>query len=199
MNYMLSPTLTKDDKKARWLIGTVSVVVFLAVTILGKYNLKNKVDIGFDVHIFATFNALINGAVAVLLVAGLATIKLKNYSVHKKIMMTAMALSVLFLVSYIGHHLFAGDTKYGDVNDDGLLTPEELANVGSARLWYMLLLLTHIPLAGIALPFILFSAYRALIGEYSKHKKLVRYVWPIWFYVAVSGVVVYFLIQPYYK
>jgi putative membrane protein len=196
---MLNPVLQKNDKKAKWLIGIVSVVVFLTVTILGKYNLKNKVEVGFDVHIFATINATINAIVAVLLIAALATVKAKNFKLHKTLMLAAIFLSLLFLVSYIGHHLLAGDTKFGDVNDDGVLTPAERAMVGSTRVWYMLILLTHIPLAGLALPFILFAAYRALIGEYQQHKKLVRYVWPIWFYVAITGVVVYLMIQPYYQ
>jgi putative membrane protein len=123
--------------------------------------------------------------VAVLLVAGLVSVKSRNYMLHKKLMMAAMVLSVLFLVSYIAHHLFAGETKFG--------------GTGTIRTVYYLILFTHIPLAGLILPFILFSAYRALIGEWSAHKKLVRYTWPIWFYVAVTGVIVYCLISPYYQ
>ncbi len=113
-------------------------------------------------------------------------------------MLTAMFLSVLFLVSYICHHLFAGETRFGDANHDGIVTDMEKTAVGSSRMIYYILLGTHIPLAGIILPFILFSAYRALTGEYDKHKKLVRITWPIWFYVAVTGVLVYWMISPYY-
>ena len=113
-------------------------------------------------------------------------------------MMTAMLLSILFLVSYICHHLFAGETRFGDINHDGIVTDIEKAAVGSSRIIYYIILGTHIPLAGIILPFILFSAYRALTGEFDKHKKLVRITWPIWFYVAVTGVVVYWMISPYY-
>lgn len=193
---MLAPVLQKNDKKAWLLIGVVSVVVFAAVVVLSK--VKLEVDLGFDVHVFATINAVINSIVSVLLVAGLLTAKKRSFEVHKKIMLTAMILSVLFLLSYICHHLFAGDTRFGDVDHDGIVTEAEKAAAGGLRLFYFVILITHIPLAGIILPFILFTAYRALTGEYDRHRKLARITWPIWFYVAVTGVIVYLLISPYY-
>lgn len=179
---MLKAILTKNDKKAGWLIGIFSVVVFAAVVALGKLNLDIKVD--FDVHVFARINAIINSTVSVLLVAALIAVKRKSYEWHKRLMMTAMVLSIFFLVSYIAHHLLAGDTKFG--------------GEGTIRYIYFFILITHIFLAAIILPFILFTAYRAMIAEYPQHKKLARITWPIWFYVAVTGVVVYFLISPYY-
>ncbi|MFN0082731.1 MAG: DUF420 domain-containing protein [Ferruginibacter sp.] len=194
---MLQPSIVKNDSKAKLLIWTVSIVVFVAVVVLSK--VKLLVDLGFNVHIFATINAIINSMVALLLIAGIITAKSQKYEIHKKIMLTAIALSVLFLVSYICHHLIAGDTKYGDIDHDGILSLNEKAMAGSTRIFYYVLLLTHIPLAAIILPFILFTAYRALTGEYDKHRKLVRITWPVWFFVAVSGVVVYLLISPYYS
>jgi putative membrane protein len=194
---MLQPSLQKNDKKAKALIYIVSFVVFAAVVLLSK--IKLDVDLGFNVHVFAQANAIINSAVAVLLLAGLVTIKQKKYLLHKKIMLAAMTLSVLFLVSYICHHLLAGDTKFGDIDHNGILSNEEKTAAGSLRMLYYFILLTHIPLAAIILPFILFTAYRALIGEYEQHKKLTRITWPVWFYVAVTGVVVYLMISPYYN
>lgn len=179
---MLKAAWTKNDKKAKTLIWLFSIIVFVAVTVLGR--VKLEVNLGFDVHVFAQINAIINSAVAVLLVAALLAVKSKKYQLHKGLMMTAMILSVLFLVSYICHHLFAGETKFGAE--------------GIARTIYYLVLFTHIPLAGLILPFILFTAYRALIGEWPQHKKLARITWPIWFYVAITGVVVYWMISPYY-
>jgi putative membrane protein len=196
---MLSPVLQKNDTKARWLIGIFSVVVFVVVSVLGKYNLAGKVDLSFDVHIFALISAVINAIVALLLIAGLLTVKQKRFELHKKIMLTAMVLSVLFLVSYICHHLLAGEAIYGDTDGIKGLSDAEKAAAGSSRTIYLLILLTHIPLAGLALPFILFAAYRALTGEYAKHKKLVRVIWPVWLYVAVTGVVVYIMVSPYYS
>lgn len=188
--------MVKNDKKAKTIIWIVSVLVFVAVAFLSKFQLH--VDLGFNVHVFAQANAIINSIVAFLLIAGIIAVKQKSYLVHKRIMITAIVLSVLFLVSYICHHLLAGDTRFGDINHDGLVSADEKLKAGSLRMLYYVILITHIPLAAIILPFVLFTAYRALIGEYDKHKKLVRITWPVWFYVAVSGVVVYLMISPYY-
>lgn len=196
---MLTPSLQKNDSKAKIIILVVSLVVFATVTVLGKYNLAGKVNLPFDVHIFAAANGIINAAVSILLLAGLITVKNKNFELHKKIMMFAMILSILFLISYICHHLFAGETMYGDTDGVKGLSDAERAAAGSMRTVYLAILITHIPLAGIALPFILLAAYRAMTGEYAKHKKLVRIVWPLWFYVAITGVLVYIMIRPYYS
>jgi len=194
---MLPASLTKNDKKAYWLIGIFSVVVFSVVVLLGKFQLE--VDLGFDVHIFATANAFINASIAVLLVAALWAVKNKNYALHKKLMLAALVLSVLFLVSYIAHHLVAGEAKFGDSNHDGLVDEQELLTVGNTRLIYFIILITHIFLAAIILPFILFTAYRALTAEYTLHKKLAKITWPLWLYVAITGPVVYWMIHPYYR
>ncbi len=194
---MLTNSMKKNDSRARLLIYTVSVVVFAAVALMSRFKLN--IDPGFNVHIFALINAVINSLVTVLLIAGLISVRQKKFKLHKQIMLAAIVMSVLFLVSYIGHHLLAGETRFGDSNHDGLLSDAELAQVGSLRMIYYVILFTHIPLAAIILPFILFTAYRALIGEYDQHKKLVRITWPVWFYVAVTGVVVYWMISPYYQ
>ncbi|MGN6293960.1 MAG: DUF420 domain-containing protein [Chitinophagaceae bacterium] len=193
---MLAPAWKRNDKKASVLIIAFSFIVFAAVVLLSRVHLK--VDLGFDVHLFAKANAVINSLVAILLIAALAAVKRKQYLTHKSIMMTAMILSILFLVSYICHHLFAGETKFGDIDHNGVLSDDEAAGVGSLRWVYYIILATHIPLAGIILPFILFTAYRALIGEWPGHRKLAKITWPVWLYVAVTGVVVYLMISPYY-
>jgi putative membrane protein len=193
---MLQPILTKNDKKATRLIIAVSAIVFIAVTALGRYTIN--VTLPFNSHLFATANAIINSCVALLLIFGLVTVKQKKFVLHKNIMLLAITLSVLFLVSYICHHLFTNPTKFADVNHDNIISDSEKNAVGSSYLIYYILLFTHIPLAGIILPFILFSAYRALIGEYDKHKKLVRITWPLWLYVAITGVIIYVMISPYY-
>jgi len=179
---MIKPSLQKNDKKAKTLIYLVSFVVFAAVVVLSK--VKLDVPLPFNPHLFAGLSASINSLVAVLLVAGLIYAKQKNYLMHKRVMLLAIVLSVLFLLSYIAHHLLTDETKFG--------------GTGMIKTIYYVILFTHIPLAGIILPFILFTAYRALIGEYEQHKKLTRITWPIWFYVAVTGVIVYWMILPYY-
>ena len=194
---ILQPAISRNDRRARILIFTVSIIVFSAVVILSK--VKLNIALPFNVHVFALINACINSGVAILLIAGIIFIRKKHYSIHRNIMMTAIVLSVLFLVSYILHHLFAGDTRYGDLNHDGILSPDEKMLAGYSRYVYYVLLITHIPLAGIILPFILFTAYRGLTGEYGRHKRLARLTWPVWLYVAITGVVVYLMIQPYYN
>jgi putative membrane protein len=193
---MLEVSMVKNDKKATLLILTVSFVVFAAVVLLSKFKLQ--LNLGFDVHVFALFNAVVNSLVAILLVVALVAVKNSQFELHKKLMLTALFLSILFLLSYIAHHLLAGETKFGDLNHDGVLSATEKMQAGSLRTFYYIILATHIPLAAIVLPFILFTAYRALIGEYQAHKKLAKITWPIWFYVAVTGPLVYWMISPYY-
>ena len=191
------PVLEKNDTTARILIWSVSIITFFAIAALS--GIKLNVNLPFNPHVFASFNALVSSCVAILLIAALIAVKKKHYLLHKKIMIAAIILSVLFLISYVCHHLFSGETKFGDLNHDGILSRDEKLSSGSLRYVYYAILITHIPLAGIILPFILFTAYRALSGDYKKHKKLSRITWPIWFYVAISGVVVYLLISPYYS
>lgn len=179
---MLTPMLKKNDKGAKWFIGVVSAIVFLAVVALK--NIALDLNPPFDIHIFARINAVINSLVSILLIAGLWAVKSQKFELHKRIMLSAIILSVLFLVSYICHHLLAGDTKFG--------------GQGSIRLIYFFILITHIILAAVILPFILFTSYRAMVGEWPAHRKIARLTWPIWLYVSVTGVVVYLMISPYY-
>lgn len=188
--------ITKNDKKARIIIFTFSAIIFLAITFLGRFKLD--VDPGFDKHFFAKANAAINTVVAVLLLAGLYCARTGRYTTHKYIMLTAMALSVLFLLSYVSHHLFTGEAKFGDVDQNNELSDAERTAAGSVRYVYYTLLGTHIVLAGIALPLILFTAYRALINENEAHRMLAKITWPMWFYVAVTGPLIYLMISPYY-
>lgn len=188
--------LPKNDRRARLLIFFFSVVVFVAVTVLERVTLN--VSLPFDVHFFAALNAVINTVVALLLIAGIITAKARRYITHRYIMLTAIALSVLFLISYVLHHLFAGSTLYGDADGNGVITAAEKAAAGAMRYVYFFFLGTHILLAGISLPFILFTAYRALIGENERHRKLAKITWPLWFYVAITGPIVYWMISRYY-
>ena len=134
---MLDPVWKRNDARARGVIIVVSIIVFAAITVLSR--VKLDVQLGFDEHLFAKINAGINSAVSVLLLVGLMAVKSKNYLLHKRIMITALTLSCLFLVSYICHHLFTGETKFG--------------GEGSIRYIYYFILGTHIVLAGIILPF----------------------------------------------
>lgn len=193
---MLAPSWKKNDRKASILIISFSAIVFVLITLLSRYKLD--IELGFDVHFFARANAVINSIVTILLIVAFVAVKQKRYESHKRIMLFAMGLSILFLVSYICHHLFAGDSRFGDVNHDNVLSDAEKLAAGKIRIFYYFLLGTHIMLAGIIMPFVLFTAYRSLIGEYARHKKLARITFPIWLYVTITGVIVYFMISPYY-
>lgn len=179
---MLDPVIHKNDRRAKWLIGIFSFVIFTTIVILGR--VKLNINPTFDVHIFARINAIINSFVTALLIAALVAVKMKHYVVHMRLMLTAMILSIIFLLSYIAHHLLSGETKFG--------------GTGIIRYVYYFILGTHILLAAVVLPFILFTAYRGLTGEFPRHRKLARITWPVWFYVSVTGVVVYLMISPYY-
>jgi len=181
---MLTPYFKKNDNLAYSIIGTLSVVVFAVVVLLGRFKLVGT-NLGFSPHYFATANAFINSAVTILLVLGLFFIKQKKYTAHKNTMLFAMVLSTLFLVSYILHHLLTLDTHYG--------------GDGFKKYIYYFILITHIPLAAIVLPFILLSTYRGLTGEYEQHKKIVRITFPLWLYVSITGVLVYLFVYPYYS
>lgn len=188
--------MRKNDKLAVRLIWVISFILFTVIVILNR--VKVNVNLGFDVHLFALFNAIINSIVSILLVAGLIAIRSKHYLLHKRIMLSALILSVLFLISYVCHHLFAGESKFGDIDHNGVLSEAEKTAAGGKRLLYFIILATHIPLAGIVLPFILFTAYRALTAEWPRHRKIAKITWPIWLYVSITGVLVYYMISPYY-
>lgn len=179
---MLPASIQKNDKLANVLIIVFSIVVFVAVVFLSR--IKVDLALPFDVHVFAKVNAIINSVVSFLLLVGLLAVKRSRYALHKKVMMTAMVLSFLFLVSYICHHLLSDSTSFG--------------GEGAIKIVYYIILISHILLAAIILPFILFTSYRALVAEWPAHKKLARITWPIWFYVSVTGVIVYLMISPYY-
>jgi len=174
--------LTIAEKSAKRWIWIFSGIVFLAVVVLNRVQVPTSGT--WDVHVFAQANAVINSLVSLLLLAGLFTAKSGKWSMHRRIMISAMVLSVLFLVSYILHHLFAGETTFG--------------GQGGIKVVYYVVLATHIILAATSLPFILLTAYRALTARYGDHRQLGRKVWPVWFYVSITGVVVYLLISPYY-
>lgn len=174
--------VSQQERTVQRAIWVFSAVIFVVVVLLNRIQLPAPE--GLDIHIFAKLNAMLNSAVSVLLVAGLIAVKIGRLSLHRGIMLTAILLSAIFLVSYVLHHLFAGETRFG--------------GEGSIRWIYYLILVTHIILAAGSLPFILLTAFRGLIGKHPEHRKLAKKVWPIWMYVSVSGVIVYWMISPYY-
>jgi putative membrane protein len=188
-----------NDKIIFRAITGVSIFVFLVVIILNRKIIPVTIPTPDFVYFLPTLNAIINGTCCILLLISLYFIKQKNITVHKRINLFTFGVSSLFLVSYIIFHYFAPETRFGDLNNDGLLSAIEIETAGNVRYVYYVILITHIILAAGVLPLILFSFSKGLQMQVEKHKKLVRYSFPIWLYVTISGVVVYLMISPYYN
>ena len=195
---MSSTKPTTLESKFKGSIIAVSIIIPIAVAVLFSVKLK---DFGFDVEplsFLPPIYAGINGLTAVLLVAAVMAIKKGNRKLHEQLMTFAIACSVVFLVMYVAYHMTAESAKFGDTNFDGRLDDAEKAAAGSIRYLYYFILLTHIALSVIIIPMVLFTYVRALAEQFDKHKKLAKITFPIWLYVAVTGVVVYLMISPYY-
>lgn len=186
-----------NDKAVFRLVTAISIFVFGVVIVLNRKILPQPEVMPGFVQYLPPFNAIVNGTCAVLLLISLWAIMNKKISLHKKINLTTFILSSLFLVSYILAHFFMPDIRYGDTNHDGVVDAAEKAAATSRGL-YLAILLTHIPLAALVLPAILLSFWYGLKNDVVKHKKIVRYTYPVWLYVAITGVVVYLMVKPYY-
>jgi len=186
-----------EHKYNKWIVA-VSIIIPVAVAVLFSVKLK---DFGIDVtplNFLPPIYATINGITAIVLIAGVISIKNGNQKRHQQLMTTAIALSLSFLVMYIAYHMTAVSAVFGDANHDGLLDLTEKANVGWTRGLYLFILLTHILLSIIIVPLVLVTYVRALAQRFDRHRKIARITFPIWLYVAVTGVVVYLMIAPYY-
>jgi putative membrane protein len=187
-----------SDKAVFRLVTIISVFVLGVVVILNRKILPQPEVMPAVVQYLPPLNAFMNGNCAILLLISLWAIMNKKISLHKKINLTTFILSSIFLVSYILAHFFMQDVKYGDINHDGILTDEE-KGAAPVRTFYLVLLGTHIMLAAVVLPAILLSFWYGLKNNVQKHKKIVRYTYPVWLYVAITGVVVYLMVKPYYS
>jgi putative membrane protein len=177
---MMSTTLKNESQiaKFRKLIVIVSIVIPIAVAALFGI----KVD-GIDLSCLPPFYAGINGVTAILLIASLVAIKSKNRRLHQSLMQICLGLSLLFLLCYVAYHMTSDSTPYG----------------GSMKAVYYTILISHIVLSVAVIPLVLFTYLFAWEGKFDKHKKWTRFAFPIWLYVAITGVVVYFMISPFYK
>ncbi|MBS1598264.1 MAG: DUF420 domain-containing protein [Bacteroidetes bacterium] len=175
----------------------VSIAIPLAVAFIIMIP-QAKIDVGFNTKVLPLFHALLNSTTAILLLASLYFIKNKWIKAHKTANLVAVTLSAIFLISYVIYHASNPSVRYGDIDHDGILSDSEKLKAGSLRYVYYFILSSHIILSGIIIPFVLFTLQRAFQEKFDKHKKLARITWPLWFYVAVTGVVVYIMISPFY-
>lgn len=171
---------SSDHKKYNRLIWILSIVIPVAVAALFGMRIPGVERLGFLPPIYATINAL----TAVLLILSVFQIKKGNRKNHEKLMKTAILFSVVFLLLYVAYHMTSDSIKYGG---EGVL-----------KYIYYFVLLTHIVLSITVIPFVLITFVRGITGQFEKHKKTARITFPLWLYVAISGVVVYLMISPYY-
>jgi putative membrane protein len=186
------------EKKYNKYIIAVSILIPVAVGILFVIKLK---DFGINVEplsFLPPIYATTNGLTAIALVLGVIAIKNGKQKLHERLMTSAIALSLAFLVMYVAYHMTADSTKFGDLNHDGIVDAIEKAKIGAVRYLYVFILLTHIVLSVVIIPFVLVTYVRALAQRFDKHRKIARITFPLWLYVAVTGVIVYLMISPYY-
>ena len=195
MNKIENKTL---EHRFRLPIIIVSVIIPVVVGFLFSVKLKDFGIIVEPLSFLPPIYAFINGFTALLLVMGVLAITNGNKKVHERLMTSAIACSVVFLVLYVAYHLTADSTVYGDIDGNRILDATEKANVGKMRLLYLLILLSHIALSIIIIPMVLITYVRALASRFDKHKRIAKFTFPLWLYVAVTGVVVYLMISPYY-
>jgi putative membrane protein len=174
---------TLEQKYNKWIV-LLSIVIPVAVAVLFKVKLK---DFGFDVtplSFLPPIYATVNGITAILLIAAVMAIKNGNRKRHELLMKLAIGCSIAFLLMYVAYHMTADSTKYGG---EGIL-----------KYVYFFILITHIFLSIVVIPLVLITYVRALSNKFDKHKKIAKITFPIWLYVAVTGVIVYLMISPYY-
>ncbi len=180
----MSKEVSNQEKKYNRIITVLSIIIPLAVALLFGVNLKK---LGFDVEpltFLPPIYASINGFTALLLVAAVIAIKKGNRKLHEQLNTTAIFCSVLFLLMYIAYHMTSESTKFG--------------GEGAIKYVYYFILLTHILLSVVVIPFVLITFVRAKLGKFSEHKKIAKITFPLWLYVAITGVLVYIMISPYY-
>ena len=172
--------MNTDEKKYKKLITIVSVIIPLAVAALFGIKIPNVEPLSFLPPIYAS----VNGLTAVLLIAAVVAIKKGNKKLHEQLTTTAIICSALFLVMYVAYHMTSDSTSFG--------------GEGVIKYIYLFILFTHIVLSIVVIPFVLITFMRARLGNFPLHKRIAKITFPLWLYVAVTGVLVYLMIAPYY-
>lgn len=171
---------SSKEKKFKTLIVVLSIAIPLVIALLFRYKIPNATPLRFLPPIYAT----INGLTALFLIAAVIAIKKGNRKWHERLNTTAIICSILFLMMYVAYHMTSDSTVYG--------------NDGNVKYVYYFILITHIILSIVVIPLVLITYMHAKLENFNKHRKLARFTFPIWLYVAISGVVVYVMISPYY-
>lgn len=175
----MTPDISLEKKLNKWAY-VVSTAVLLLVGLMRRY----KFDVGVDFSFLPPFHATLNALTAVILMVAFWHIKNGRVEQHRKAIYLAMATSALFLLSYVVYHFTTPETRYG--------------GEGTMRTVYFFFLITHVILAAVILPFVLFTFIRAYTHQFERHKKMARWVFPLWLYVAITGPICYLMLKPYY-
>jgi len=191
---MNTKQVASNNKYNLW-IWIVSIAIPVVVAILFTVRIPGVERMGFLPPIYATINAL----TAIVLIMALIQIKKGNRKTHERFMKLAIGLSVMFLLMYVVYHMTSDSTKFGDTNGDSLLTDIESSALGMIKYVYYFLLFSHILLSVTVIPFVLITYVRAINGDFKMHKKIAKITFPLWLYVAITGVIVYLMISPYYS
>lgn len=186
-----------DNKVYLRIIYLISILIPLVVAFLIYFPAKLPISGGW-VKLLPGVHATINSLTVITLGAALISIRKGNVDMHRRFMFMSLFLGILFLLSYVLYHSSVESVKFGDINHDGVLSEKELAEVGTSRTIYLVILASHILLSILVVPFVLFAFYYALTNQIMRHRKMVKYTYPVWMYVSVTGVIVYLLIKPYY-
>lgn len=187
------PELAAKLKKVAWLLSAAVLGLVLLMR-----RVKLPVPEGFDVSFLPPIHALVNATAAVVLILAVVAVKQGKVERHKKLMFSALGLSVLFLLSYVTYHFTTPETIYGETDGVKGLSDAEKEAVGPWRFVYLSILIPHIILAAVSFPFILFTTIAAWTNQFDQHKRLARKVFPIWLFVAVTGPICYLMLKPYY-
>ncbi len=165
-------------RRLNWVAWGLTIIVWLLVGAMRRY----KFDVGFDLSFLAGLNALFNTGVTLALLTAYYFIRQGQVEKHRRSIYVAMFLSAGFLLSYVGYHF----------------TTEEISfcKEGLVRKAYYFILFSHIVLAGLSLPFILLTFIKGFSGDYQKHRRMAKWVFPVWLYVAATGPIIYFMLLP---
>lgn len=175
----------KNETTAKRTIWAASIIVPIAVAIITNPSFP-KWNVGFDTHIFSTISATINFIVTILLILGFYFIKNKQIALHKNMMLGAFGLSIVFLLSYIFYHTTSPTTYH-------------CADSPVSKSFYLILLYSHIGLSSVIVPLSCFTVFRGLTNSVEKHRKIAQITLPLWLYVTITGVLVYWMISPCYS
>lgn len=195
--YHKRPVLVECAKKMRVGVWVITVLVLLLV---GAMRSPYKIPLpeGVSFSVLPQVHAGLNTLVAACLLAALMAIFRKSVRWHKRFMTTAFVLSGLFLLSYVAYHFTTMETLFGDADGSGTVDDAEKEKVGSIRTFYLTLLFSHIVAAAVSFPMILFTFVHAWTNDFEKHRKLAKKTFPLWFFVAVTGPICYYLLKGYY-